>query len=104
MGNNMKASEILVRARSAAETHLEYARFVHDVEVLHDDADAVTDEKRTAAYQACWFELEIVNALALDEWESAGKPSDWASEWDGRYKKDAEELIGNLCAILRRLG
>ncbi|MFC0691124.1 hypothetical protein [Paraburkholderia humisilvae] len=93
----MKAEDVVERARTAAKDHLEYARFVQDAETLHD---ALQDEKRRSAYHACWFELEIVNALALDEWESDGKPSDWAATWNERYKRDAEELIANLCAVL----
>jgi hypothetical protein len=42
----------------------------------------------------------VVNALALDEWESVDKPDDWSATWGRRYEKDAKELIVNLCAIL----
>jgi hypothetical protein len=94
----MRAVEILERAQTAARDHREFARFVQESEILHDDG--VQDEQRQSAYSACWFELEIVNALALSEWESAGKPSDWAMAWNERYKRDAEELIANLCEIL----
>jgi hypothetical protein len=100
MGNDMKAEDVVERARTAARDHLDYALFVRDSEVFQDDA--VQDEKRESAYRACWFELEIVNALALDEWEFDGKPNDWAATWNERYKRDAEELIFNLCAILRQ--
>jgi hypothetical protein len=95
----MRAVDILERAQGATRDHLEYARFVRESEELHDED--VQDEQRSA-YSACWFELEIVNALALSEWESAGKPSDWAATWNERYKRDAEELIANLCDILRQ--
>lgn len=94
----MKAEDVVKRAQTASKDHLEYARFVQDAEILQDGA--VQDEERKSAYHAFWFELEIVNALALDEWESAGKPDDWSATWSERYKKDAEELIANLCAIL----
>jgi hypothetical protein len=65
---------------------------------LQDDVIQNADWK--AAYHACWFELEVVNALALDEWESVGKPDDWSATWGRRYEKDAKELIVNLCVIL----
>ncbi|MCG5076748.1 hypothetical protein [Paraburkholderia tagetis] len=96
----MRAVDILERAKTAARDHLAYARFVQESEVLHDNGDQ--DEQQKSAYSACWFELEIVNALALSEWESAGNPSDWAAAWNERYKRDAEELIANLCEILRQ--
>ncbi|MEN8513229.1 hypothetical protein [Burkholderia sp. RS02] len=94
----MNAEDLVERAQTAAKDHLKYARFVQDAEIFQ--ADAVQDEKWKSAYRACWFELEIVNALALDDWESSGKPDDWSATWNERYKKDAEELIANLCAIL----
>ncbi|MEM5370066.1 hypothetical protein V4C53_29065 [Paraburkholderia azotifigens] len=98
----MKVAGVLEQAKLAAEDHFKYARFVQNAEMLNDDTDAIPDGEQLSAYQACWFELEIVNALALDEWESDGRPADWATTWTERYKKDAEDLITNLCAILRQ--
>lgn len=61
----MRTGDVLERAQTAARDHLEYARFVQETETLHDDD--VRDEQWQSAYSACWFELEIVNALALSE-------------------------------------
>ena len=38
-----------------------------------------------------WGELEIVNAVALDEWDRDGSPSNW-SKWQEKYQKEAIEL------------
>lgn len=42
-----------------------------------------------------WWELEILNATALDEWERAGKPVFW-KKWDSEYKHSAKELSSQL--------
>jgi hypothetical protein len=96
MGSDMKAANILALAETAADDHFKYAHFVKEVELLQGDIDPFANDERIAAYQACWLELEIVNALGLDEWESEGKPD----SWNERYKHDAKELVGKLCSLL----
>ncbi|CAB3748834.1 hypothetical protein [Paraburkholderia solisilvae] len=98
----MNVVEILAQAESAADDHFKYARFVSGAEALQSDARNFTNERMQSEYQACWFELEIVNALALDEWESDGKPDVWLDPWNERYKQDAKELVGKLCSLLSR--
>jgi hypothetical protein len=100
MGSDMKAANILALAETAADDHFKYARFVNEAELLQGEIDPFADDEKIAAYQACWFELEIVNALALDEWESEGKPDSWLDSWNERYKQDAKELVGKLCSLL----
>ena len=98
----MTLENILAKAKTATENHLVYAQFVCDTEVLCVDADAIPDEEQLSIYQTYWFELEKVNALALDEWESTGKPADWVAAWKERYKEEVEELVARLCMFLRQ--
>ncbi|MEM5342433.1 hypothetical protein [Paraburkholderia azotifigens] len=96
----MKTAKILALAETAVDDHFKYARFVKESEHHQGDVSPFANEESMAAYQACWFELEIVNALALDEWESEGRPDTWLDSWNERYKQDAKELVGKLCSLL----
>lgn len=53
----------------AAQDIYAWSAFVAATEFLWQDAALVKDSD---AWQALWFELEIVNALALAEWMSRG--------------------------------
>lgn len=44
-------------------------------------------------YSALWFEMEIVYALILDEWESSGKMLDVGEIFSGKYLKDVCETV-----------
>lgn len=96
----MDVTELLELAKSAADDHIKYACFIKESEVLQGSASIFANEEKQAEYQTCWFELEIVNALALDGWESEGKPTNWLDTWNERYKDDAKELIAKLCSLL----
>lgn len=43
-----------------------------------------------------WFEMEIVNANALSEWEGDGKPAQWRERWLAEFQEDAIDLVGKL--------
>ena len=68
-----------------------YASFVSGAEYLTqcyptwfiDDYDKYT-------YNRIWMEMEIINALALDEWEMDGYPNPWI-KWDSTYKEKAKK-------------
>lgn len=102
MGNDMSAAEILAQAGSAADDLFKYARFVKNTEGLRNDTTIFATDKQRSEYQACWFELEVVNALALDGWESNGKPTVWESSWSERYRNDAKNLVEQLCKLILR--
>lgn len=74
------------RADQATENCLSFAKFVAEAEFLSDDP----------CYRAAWFDAEMVNALALAEWEDQGRPDDWADEWQRAFKADAVEVTRAL--------
>ena len=100
--NDVNLEDMLLKAKTATKNHLIYAQFVQDMEVLCDDTNAILGDERLSTYQTYWLELETVNALALDEWESAGKPADWVKVWNEHYRKDAGKLVARLCLLLRQ--
>ena len=75
-----------------------WAQFVAQTETLWQDDALVSDAD---AWQSLWFELEIVNGLALAEWEDQGRPGDWSACWQENYQPDATALAAELLALLR---
>jgi hypothetical protein len=78
-----------------------FARFVSYAEDLSQLDELFENESSKDNYQQIWFELEIVNALALSEWENEGRPSDWQTRWESDYKQDASELMNELLRTLK---
>lgn len=91
----------LLQARESVETHLSFSRFVQDAEGLCGNANPFLSGSDLSIYDKLWFELEIVNASALSDWEEQGKPSNWVAEWE-TYKPDAVELVESLVALIER--
>ncbi len=44
--------------------------------------------------------MEILNALALAEWEEEGFPLDWSHRWSEGYEQDARALVPELIALI----
>lgn len=80
----------------AAQSVFAWCEFVAHTEFLWQDTTLVAD---AAAWQRQWFELEIVNGLALAEWEEAGRPGQWTARWREAYQQDAIELVTALLAL-----
>lgn len=78
-----------------------FAKFVNYAEGLPQVDELFEDEQNKDNYQQIWFELEIINALALSEWENEGRPTDWQARWESDYKHDASELIAELLGALK---
>ncbi|EPI4979409.1 TPA: hypothetical protein ACTW2S_003230 [Raoultella planticola] len=77
-----------------------FARFVSYAENLSQLEELFKDEKAKEDYKQIWFELEIINALALSQWETEGRPSDWNTQWESGYKQDAINVINELLNTL----
>ncbi|MFS2225176.1 hypothetical protein [Pantoea sp. B65] len=75
-----------------------WASFVAHTEYLWQDSALVTDAD---AWQSLWFEMEIINGLALAEWEELGWPADGLQSWADDYQQDASELVAELLTLLR---
>lgn len=81
----------------ASENLFAWAAFVEQTEFLWQDTAAVQDAD---AWQRLWFELEIINGLALAQWEDEGKPDDWSDIWNKDYRQEAAALGAELVAML----
>ncbi|NIX92662.1 hypothetical protein HCG45_07880 [Pseudomonas fulva] len=55
------------------------------------------------AWQTLWFEMEILNGLALGQWEDQGRPADWSQCWCDQYQKEALALVSDLARLLEQL-
>lgn len=81
----------------ASENLFCWARFVADSELLWQDSALVSD---TDAWQRLWFELEIVNGLALAEWDEEGCPAEGLASWRENYQQEARALANELLALI----
>lgn len=52
------------------------------------------------AWQRHWFELEILNGLALAEWDEQGQADDWEVPLRAAYHQDAHQLAFELVALI----
>ncbi|GFM88851.1 hypothetical protein PSCICO_42500 [Pseudomonas cichorii] len=89
-------AQLIEQAKQASETLFAWASFVAHTEFLWQDSTLVTDAE---AWQSLWFELEILNGLALAEWEEQGRPADWSATWRETYQQDARELAAELLTL-----
>lgn len=78
-----------------------FAKFVSYAEEFVQSNELFKNEESKESYQQIWFELEIINALALSEWESAGRPENWQTCWELAYKQDASHVMAELLNTLQ---
>ena len=96
----MTCSDFEAFAAHAHNNIFACADFAQQTEHLFDDSSNVT---AFHAFRAAWFELEIVNATALSEWETDGRPENWDAKWKGRFFSDAVETVGMVKVAAQRL-
>lgn len=96
-----KKNDIYEYALNSLNDVISFARFVSYAEDLSQLNELFEDEHNRDNYQNIWFELEIINALALSEWESEDRPADWKTRWESGYKQDASELMDELLKTLK---
>lgn len=92
------------RAQIATKSLFAFAEFVDDLEFLADQNEDIfrtADLKET--YDTLWFDLEILNARALYEWENMGSPLDFSSIWSQEYQSEAIILTKQLITFIKTL-
>lgn len=95
----MKQSDFEILAAQAVDSVFAFADFTKRIEHLFDDS---ANAAALQAYRSAWFELEIVNATALDEWETDGRPKTWDTKWNELFMKDAMETVGMVRAAAQK--
>lgn len=101
MGTDMDLEEFRKEALLAADNVFVFAGFANRSESFFDNVGL--DPFFVQRYRKAWFELEIVNAVALEEWESDGRPPDWAAKWLDKYRVDASDVIQELMQVVDEL-
>ena len=80
---NKLLNKLINELTDSSESFNQFSKFVRDYEILFKEYDL----------EDIWFELEIINALALYDWEQSDKYTFWSALWEEKYKSDIEELI-----------
>lgn len=96
-GNTTTSNGWLRLGERASEDLFAWSAFVAQTEFLWQDTGLVKD---AAAWQRLWFELEIINGLALAQWEEQGRPDDWSGNWNEGYRQEAAALAAELVAMI----
>lgn len=90
----INSQKILTDANNASSNIFLYSSFVSSTEFILNDKNLKIINKDK--YKDCWNEMEILNAIALAEWEDDGKPLSWEEKWKAIYQNDAKNLITNF--------
>ena len=96
----MKHVDFETLAAHAVDSVFTFADFTKQTEHLFAESP---NAAALQAYRSAWFELEIVNATALDEWETDGRPGSWDNKWKERFLTDAVETVGMVRTAAQRL-
>jgi hypothetical protein len=96
----MDVQELHQRAKSASDSVYKLADFAKATEHLFSNCP---DEAALERYRATWFELEIVNAAALAEWEADGRPQDWSAEWQQTFRDEAVTVINQMVKVAEEM-
>lgn len=86
----MKRVDFETMATSATDSVFAFANFTERAELLFSESQ---DAEALRTYRSAWFDLEIVNATALDEWQLDGRPSNWQDKWSSNFLKEAVETV-----------
>lgn len=93
----LTVSALRILAQEAPQALMSWSRSVAQAEFVWQHPALVTDGE---GWQALWFEMEILNALALAECEEEGSPQDWSHRWREGYEQDARALVPELIALI----
>jgi len=74
---------------------LAFSSFVSETEFVDAQYQNIFDSRdKCVLYSDAWLKLEVLNALALCDFEESGSSfKGFANAWDIKYKQDAEKLI-----------
>ncbi|MCK2109366.1 MULTISPECIES: hypothetical protein [Pseudomonas] len=93
----LTSSEVIALSRGAHKDLKSWSLFVALTEFVWQNTTLVSNAARWASI---WFEMEIVNALALAEWEEQGSPLAWHERWCEGYQADAQALLSELTCLI----
>jgi len=91
------SSQLMSQACGAHKGLKSCSGFVALTEFVGQNTAQVLD---AAKWESICFGMEIVNALALAEWEEQGSPLDWHERWCEGYQADAQALLSELTCLI----
>lgn len=91
--------EFVQESSTATETHYHYAEFVKNVENIYENFKDKFPLEIQEQLNILIFDMEVINGLALCDWDLASRPTDW-NDWNTDYKEDADDLKKQLVGIL----
>jgi hypothetical protein len=83
MSQEVSKSEFLATANNAVASVTSFAKFVEETNFLTNHPLPGFFDATKEDFRRKWFDMEIVNANALSEWDGDGRPVDWNQRWEG---------------------
>lgn len=90
---------LIAQFPNASATHIDYAEYVHALEHLFEQCQAELNTALVVQLRLLIFDMEVINGLALCDWEHDKCPSAWAL-WSLEYQQDADHLNAQLKSLL----
>ena len=95
----MNREKIVKSSATALNSVFSFAEFVAVTERFVAKVNGEFQEQ----YDRAWFEMEVVNSLALAEWEQDGSPREWDNVWSKKYKEEASETLFCFLEVVKKL-
>ncbi|WP_249979049.1 hypothetical protein [Vreelandella olivaria] len=93
----MSREYIEKKSETALSSMFRFSGFVAETEFLASATCVEFQEK----YGRAWFDMEVVNALALAEWEQDSSPEEWSKIWVEKYRNEAEETLFEFLEVVK---
>ena len=90
---------VLHQHPQAVDSHFHFAESVKNIESVFEHCKKSLDDALATELSYLIFDLEVLNGLALCEWEISGRPREWQI-WKVDFYEDAHDLLMQLSAIL----
>lgn len=97
--SQLKLLSVLDQHPQAADSHFLFAECVKNIESVFEHCKTNLENALATELSYLIFDLEVINGLALYEWEISGRPREWHT-WKADFYKDAQDLLTQLSAIL----
>ena len=99
MSPHLKLLRVLQEHPQALETHFHYAACIKAIENEFDKVRISFESNLATELSYLVFDLEVMNGLALCDWELDGRPQVWYL-WQQDYLADAFDLLKQFKQIL----
>lgn len=90
---------LIAQYPNISKTHFHYAEYIDLLEQLFQRVQTGLCPDLSAQLKMLIFDMEVINGLALCDWEQAKRPQIWDA-WKSEYQVEVQNLIQQLKFLL----